>query len=475
VSTASTLDPRIGARTPLDPLTVTEESDEEFYAREFTQKPIDLTCPEHGVHTPWLPSKAREMWCQGYSDREIFQALFSATRIVRHRAVTETEIQQVIDLIISTSVDSLHVNGHNAARQKTAFEPCTLDTRIRAYVARMPAAISGSGGHVATLKVANALVLGFGLSIDDAWPYLEEYNARCEPPWTMKELEHKLTEADANKKELVRGYLLDAPSPESMVRPRTVKPKPKELTEEEKILGYQREIIGKIGNWRADPANVREASLIRLMDDYDGDARVAIACLHDPDDLINVNPDYRIKPDGRVDIVGPGVVRSAGEWNEYLATHPMPYREAGLWWRHNPVKSRRGSGKNGAFTDADIARFRYHLFEIDKLSMELQLSFFCKMRVPVAMISDSGGKSYHALVKSHADNLVEFEEEAKYLLDEVFAKYGVDPKNKNPSRYSRLPGVPRVIGGRPLEPGETEARQKILFLNPNAVEGKSIL
>jgi hypothetical protein len=93
-----------------------------------------------------------------------------------------------------------------------------LDTRIRAYVARMPGAISGSGGHVATLKVANTLVLGFGLSIDDAWPYLSEYSQRCEPPWSTRELDHKLAEADANKKNLVRGYLLDAPLPQTEQR-----------------------------------------------------------------------------------------------------------------------------------------------------------------------------------------------------------------------------------------------------------------
>jgi len=43
-------------------------------------------------------------------------------------------------------------------------------------------------------------LLGFGLSIDDAWPYISEYNERCEPPWSLRELDHKLAEADANKK-----------------------------------------------------------------------------------------------------------------------------------------------------------------------------------------------------------------------------------------------------------------------------------
>jgi hypothetical protein len=93
-------------------------SDEEFYQLEFVQKPVDLTCPENGVHTPWLPSKAREMWRRGYSDEEIFNLLFQATRTVRHRTVTETEIRDVITLIVSTSNDSLHINGHSNAKPK---------------------------------------------------------------------------------------------------------------------------------------------------------------------------------------------------------------------------------------------------------------------------------------------------------------------------------------------------------------------
>ena len=356
-----------------------------------------------------------------------------------------------------------------------------LSTRIRSYLQKLPPAISGSGGHVATLKAANALVIGFGLSIDDAWPYLEEYNKRCEPEWSPRELEHKLTEANANKKGLIRGYLLDAPLPESMVRPRPVRPKPVELTEEEKVRRQTQAALTILNGFEADPYEVWELSPVKLLEGCETDARAAIYWLQDPDDLININFDYRPKPDGKgVDIVGPGVTLSAAEWNEYLTEYPMPFREAGCWWRHNPVRSRAGSGKDGSFTDADIARFRYHLFESDKLPLELQLSFFCKIRVPVAMISDSGGKSYHALVKSYASSLEEFQAEAEHLLDEIFSKYGVDPKNKNPSRYSRLPGVPRDIGSRKiltrvLPPHETGAPQRILYLNPNPQKQRAIL
>jgi hypothetical protein len=350
--------------------------------------------------------------------------------------------------------------------------PFTLDARIRAYVAAMPAAISGSGGHVALLNVANVLVLGFALSFDDAWPYIAQYSERCEPPWSDRELEHKLDEADKDKQGRGRGYLLDGAKPSPGSTPSTRPPKPVELTQAEKVQIWTGNVVTDLGGFEADPYEVWESSVVRLMDDYRHDSQLAIFSLAaDPEDLINVNFDYRIGPKGRVDIIGPGITLSAAEWNEYLAEYPMPYREAGCWWRPNPVRSRRGSGNDGSFTDADIAKFRFHLFEIDHLTLELQLSFFCKIQAPIAMISDSAGRSLHALVESQAATLEQYQAEAEYLLNVEFAEYGVDTQNKNPSRYSRLPGVPRGIGARVLQDRETDARQKILYLNPHPSRG----
>ncbi len=67
--------------------------------------------------------------------------------------------------------------------------------RARAYVAKMPHAVAGAGGHNATFAVACRLVHGFGLSDVDAWALLCEFNARCAPPWSDRELRHKLRQA----------------------------------------------------------------------------------------------------------------------------------------------------------------------------------------------------------------------------------------------------------------------------------------
>jgi hypothetical protein len=86
--------------------------------------------------------------------------------------------------------------------------PPEIAGRARAYVATMPPAVSGKGGHNALFAVACELVLGFGLTKEEAWPILQEYNARCEPPWTEAELRHKLDDADA--KPGPRGRRLDS-------------------------------------------------------------------------------------------------------------------------------------------------------------------------------------------------------------------------------------------------------------------------
>ncbi len=71
-----------------------------------------------------------------------------------------------------------------------AFERC------RRYVAKMEPAISGSGGHGATFRAACAIVQRFGLRGAEAWSVICEYNDRCQPRWSERELRHKLAQAE---------------------------------------------------------------------------------------------------------------------------------------------------------------------------------------------------------------------------------------------------------------------------------------
>ena len=83
----------------------------------------------------------------------------------------------------------------------------------RAYLAKLPPAISGSGGHAATFRAACCLAR-FGLADGGAMTLLRQWNGtHCRPPWTEKELMHKLKDA-----ERVAGYEVRTFTPKPAVR-----------------------------------------------------------------------------------------------------------------------------------------------------------------------------------------------------------------------------------------------------------------
>jgi hypothetical protein len=85
-----------------------------------------------------------------------------------------------------------------------------LVRRAAAYLDAMPPAIAGQGGHNATYAAATAMVHGFGLPPQDALALLmERYNPRCHPPWTEKELRHKVGDAASKSHERPFGWLRD--------------------------------------------------------------------------------------------------------------------------------------------------------------------------------------------------------------------------------------------------------------------------
>lgn len=70
---------------------------------------------------------------------------------------------------------------------------CAID-RARSYLDKLPPAVSGQGGHAATFTAACALVR-LGISNCDAVALLAEFNRRCQPPWSERELAHKVADA----------------------------------------------------------------------------------------------------------------------------------------------------------------------------------------------------------------------------------------------------------------------------------------
>lgn len=100
------------------------------------------------------------------------------------------------------------------AKAQGSRQPASADLhkRILTYIAAIPGAISGQGGHDQTFKTACQLVNGWGLSADEALAYLQAYNQRCEPPWSEKELAHKIDSAQKAMHDQPRGHLRAAGS-----------------------------------------------------------------------------------------------------------------------------------------------------------------------------------------------------------------------------------------------------------------------
>ncbi|MCL2450341.1 MAG: virulence-associated E family protein, partial [Polyangiaceae bacterium] len=84
-------------------------------------------------------------------------------------------------------------------------DPTTLERRARAYIAKIPPAIAGAGGHAQTFAAARVVagIVAAGLPESIGFSLLCEYNATCQPPWSERELEHKWMDAKAARNPFV--------------------------------------------------------------------------------------------------------------------------------------------------------------------------------------------------------------------------------------------------------------------------------
>jgi hypothetical protein len=133
---------------------------------------------------------------------------------LRYFAVTGERLRGTSDKIEQRqeAIDWLVAKYFTGSSQPApAANPLNMDEQIlkRAsrYLEKIPNAISGQRGHDRTFQAACVLVLGFGLPESDALALLSEWNQGCDPPWTQKELEHKVK--DAAKQPGPKNYLRD--------------------------------------------------------------------------------------------------------------------------------------------------------------------------------------------------------------------------------------------------------------------------
>lgn len=294
--------------------------------------------------------------------------------------------------------------------------------RARLYARAMPPAISGSGGHSQTFALAVALAHGFNLHEADCWAILTEYNAGCQPPWSERDLRHKMRDAYNTEHSKPRGWLL---GDDTMLEPRRMDAaKTNSVTQSGKFKVN----LGSVGT----VPNERTYTTRELL----------LNCFKE-DEFICITNEAGQDDDGRWFPASKGTFQTVRWWvdnffgiagltNDLFLNQPQ-----GAWIRINPTKEGDLSGR-----DDGVADFRYLLVEFDTRPKEEQFAIFKQSNLPIAAIIDSGGKSLHAWVRLDAKDFEEWKVRRQAVFD-YLSDYEPDEMTKNPSRWSRLGGVMR--------------------------------
>ena len=114
-----------------------------------------------------------------------------------HNAAVVADLQSMLETSVSQTPGSATVvtgGGNLVGLFESRSDRDSIEA-ARAYIRKIPGAISGNGGHNVTFKVARVLVRDFALSEHDAMTLFQEWNETCEPPWSESELRHKLHDA----------------------------------------------------------------------------------------------------------------------------------------------------------------------------------------------------------------------------------------------------------------------------------------
>ena len=82
-------------------------------------------------------------------------------------------------------------------------------SRARAYLSQLEPAVSGQNGHNQLLWATRVIFWGWRLSDEQAWTLLREYNEICQPPWSERELQHKVESVKNTEFRKPYGWLAD--------------------------------------------------------------------------------------------------------------------------------------------------------------------------------------------------------------------------------------------------------------------------
>lgn len=339
------------------------------------------------------------------------------------------------------------------------------EERICRYLAACPPAVSGQKGHTQTYAVACNLYNGFAMTQAELEYWLARYNERCQPPWDEGDLSHKVSEAMNSQFSRPRGCLIDGNGKfdrrdfdqSGFVSRQKPAKTPTEIDPTTAIEIYLR-------GFRCSEGDLYEASPIKPSEDWLKDGVLLLKHLYLSGEIINFVTEFKMSAcaNGTEKAVPSGYGLSVerdqliDEWDLV----GMPQSDAGGWMRMNPI-----DGKG--IKDDNVTSYRFILCEFDSIPLDLQVSLFARLPLPISAILTSGGKSVHAWVRCDSRDKTGYKDDAQMLL-KMLERFGLDGKNKNPARLSRLVGAKRLIGG------SGDGRQRLLYINPNPSQERII-
>ena len=292
--------------------------------------------------------------------------------------------------------------------------------RAARYIAASAPAISGAGGHNTTFSMAIALYHGFNLSEQEAYGLLMAYAMKCQPPWSEREVKHKLKEAMKTEPTQPRGWLLNDQQGELAPRKRGTEPAN----------------VTQSGKFKVNLGNL---SLVPEVEQFTT-AQLLTNCFK-LDEVICITNEAGQDEDGRWFPASKGTFQTVQWWlDKYFGPSPedrelFMHKPQGAYIRINPMKPDDYSGR-----DDSVHNFRHVLVEFDTRPKEEQYAIFKQSQLPISAIIDSGGKSLHAWVRVDATDFEDWKVRRKMVFD-YLSDYEPDEMTKNPSRWSRLGGV----------------------------------
>jgi hypothetical protein len=337
-------------------------------------------------------------------------------------------------------------------------EPMAIRERARRYLECCDPAISGSGGHDTTFRVACALIHGLCVPPEEAYQLLlSGYNPRCQPPWNESDLRHKVASASADTAATgkPRGYLLGIgiavpPRPVALnTAPRTTT---KAVYDPDYLVGFTSQLSDTI-----------DAEYLEIRGEFTCHHRTPSGFLHK---VFRQGKSVWVtdKPESREGLIWThdGPVQDLSELNH------LQVGRAGVWFLSNPIdgaphqieRLRSQFNPEGLSFRATecITDWRHVVLETDCAPAELWLKALCLLELPIVAIYDSGARGPHALVRLGASS----QEEWYALLAphiERLVRLGACARTLTPLRLTRLPNCMRAETGR---------LQQLLYLAPNA-------